>query len=201
VPPGVPGQPATTVYRLHSDLPQARRLAGDLHATAVLYTCTTKPCPQIAALLTSELARIGIRLRVKEFPAEAVYRQAALPGAPYDIATLGWSMDWLDPGDVLHPLFDTSAIGTPNNLNLANFSDARLDSRLNAALELYPPARYQAVARAALALERATPLLAYSVDPAINLFSSRIGCQVDQPLYGVDLAALCVKPENQHRQK
>lgn len=193
VPPGVPGHSAANVYPLHSVLPQARRLVGRLHATATLYTCTTKPCPEIAALLTSELAPIGIHLRVKEFAADALYRQAALPNAPYDIVTVGWSMDWLDPADVLHPLFDTSAIGTPTNLNLANFSDPRLSARRAAALALYPPERYRAVETLAVDLERADPLLAYSADPAINLFSSRIGCQVYQPLYGVDLAALCVK--------
>jgi len=193
VPPGVPGRPATSIYPLHPDLPKARRLAGRVHATAVLYTCTTEPCPQIAALLTSELARIGITLRVREFDAAALYRRASAPNARYDIVTLGWSMDWLDPADVLHPLFDTSTIGTPSNVNLANFRDPRLAAKLAAALRLYPPRRYRVVARVVREFERASPLLAYSVDPAINLFSSRIGCQVDQALYGVDLAALCVK--------
>jgi hypothetical protein len=26
-----------------------------------------------------------------------------------------------------------------------------------------------------------------------DLFSARIGCQIHQPLYGIDLAALCIK--------
>jgi peptide/nickel transport system substrate-binding protein len=192
VPPGVPGQPATNVYPLHSDVSEARTLAGHSHATALLYTCNVAPCPQIAALLTSELAPIGIRLRVKQFGGDALYRQATLPNAPYDIVTVGWTMDWLDPADVLHPLFDTTAIGTPNNMNLANFSDRRLSERLAAALRLYPPQRYRAVERFVADLERAAPIVAYSVDPAINLVSSRIGCPVYQPLYGLDLAALCV---------
>jgi YVTN family beta-propeller protein len=192
VPPGVPGQPTANIYPLHSDVSEARILAGRMHATALLYTCDVTPCPQIAALLTSELARIGISLRVKEFGGDALYRQAAVPNAPYDIVTFGWEMDWLDPGDVLRPLFDTSAIGTPDNTNLANFSDPRLSARLAAALRLYPPERYLAVQRLVLDLERAAPVVAYSADPALNLFSSRIGCQIYQPLYGVDLGALCL---------
>jgi ABC-type transport system substrate-binding protein len=179
---------------MHADLRQARKLAGNLHATAVLYTCDTAPCPQAGAELASNLGRIGIRVRVKSFPLGVLYEKATLPNAPYDILAYGWSPDWLDPSNVLGPFLDTSAIGRPNNANFANFTDPRYVARLAFASRLYPPERYRAFARLVGDLEqRASPVLAYSADANYNLFSSRVGCQLYQPLYGVDLGALCVK--------
>ena len=194
LPPGVPGGPGRHVYPFHADVREARRLAGDVHRTAVLYTCDVSPCPQAAAALASDLGRIGIRLRVQTFPLGVLYEKATSPNAPYDILAYGWSPDWLDPSNVLGPFLDTSALGTPNNANFANFADPRYAERFAAASRLYPPERYRAFARLVRDLERrASPLVAYSVDASYNLFSSRLGCQLYQPLYGVDLGALCIK--------
>jgi YVTN family beta-propeller protein len=193
LPPGVPGGPGGQLYPFHADPRAARRLTGNVHATAVLYTCDTAPCPQVAAVLSTDLGRIGIRLRIKTFPLGVLYQKATLPNAPYDILAYGWAPDWLDPANVLGPFLDASAIGTPNNANFANFVDRRYAVRFAAASRLYPPERYRAFARLVRELERrASPLVAYSVDASYNLFSSRLGCQLYQPLYGVDLGALCV---------
>jgi YVTN family beta-propeller protein len=193
LPPGVPGRATRPVYPLRPDLAKARRLAGRLHATAVLFTTNVSPYPQLAALLTSELARIGIHLRVHEFAGEAVYRAATQPHAGYDILAFGWEPNWLDPSNVLAPLFDTSTIGQPNNFNFANFASRTLSARIAATLRLYPPARYRALGQLDRKLERESPLLAYDVVPSLNLFSARIGCLDYQALYGVDIAALCIK--------
>jgi YVTN family beta-propeller protein len=193
LPPGVPGGPGRHLYPFHAEPREARRLAGSIHATAVLYTCDTAPCPQVAAVLSSDLGRIGIRLRVKTFPLGVLYQKATLPNAAYDILAYGWAPDWLDPANVLGPFLQTSAIGTPNNANFANFADPRYAAQFAAASRLYPPERYRAFARLVRDLERrASPLVAYSVDASYNLFSSRLGCQLYQPLYGVDLGTLCV---------
>jgi hypothetical protein len=32
-----------------------------------------------------------------------------------------------------------------------------------------------------------------------DFFSARIGCQVNQPLVGIDLAALCIRPSGRRR--
>jgi YVTN family beta-propeller protein len=193
LPPGVPGDTNKAAYPLRPDLPTARKLAGNLHATAVFFTSNAPPGPQVAALLTTELGRIGIRLRVKEFPGAAVYGAAVQPNAGYDIVGFGWAPNWLDPSNVLTPFFDAGTIGQPNNVNFANFANRQLSARMTAALSLYPPQRYHAFARLEHQLEHASPLVAYSALPSINLLSSRIGCPIYQPLYGIDLAALCVK--------
>ena len=38
---------------------------------------------------------------------------------------------------------------------------------------------------------RAAPLAAYAVANSRDFYSARIGCHVSQPIYGVDLAAMC----------
>ena len=192
LPPGVPGGPGRQLYPFHADVREARRLAGHVHAAAVLYTCDLAPCPQVAAVLASELRGIGIRLRVKTYPFGVLYEKATVPNAPYDILAYGWAPDWLDPSNVLGPFLRTSAIGTPSNANFADFADPRYAARFAAASRLYPPERYRAFGRLVRDLEsHASPLVAYSVDESYNLFSSHIGCQLYQPLYGVDLGALC----------
>jgi hypothetical protein len=33
----------------------------------------------------------------------------------------------------------------------------------------------------------------YASGTAVGFFSERIGCQVDQPIYGLDLGLLCIR--------
>ena len=61
------------------------------------------------------------------------------------------------------------------------------------AARLSGPPRYAAYARLdADLVSRAAPLVAFGVFVVRDWFSARTGCQVFQPAYGMDLAALCV---------
>jgi hypothetical protein len=54
--------------------------------------------------------------------------------------------------------------------------------------------RYRAAGRLALELERDdAPAAAIAWNTSRDFFSARIGCQVYQPVFGVDLAALCLR--------
>ena len=78
-------------------------------------------------------------------------------------------------------------------MNFAHFDDPAYNRRLDAAARLTGPARYTAYAKLDADLARnAAPMAALGVWPNRDLFSARIGCQKYQPLYGIDLAALCV---------
>ena len=58
------------------------------------------------------------------------------------------------------------------------------------------PARYLAYGKLDLDLARnAAPLIAYGNSSSQDFFSARIGCQT-YGVYGVDLAALCIKPRS-----
>ena len=52
--------------------------------------------------------------------------------------------------------------------------------------------RYRVYSRLAFELERdVAPVAAFSTNESRDFFSERIGCQLYQPVYGIDLAALC----------
>ena len=80
-------------------------------------------------------------------------------------------------------------------MNYAHFDDPVYNRRLDAAAQLTGPARYAAYAKLDADLAgKAAPMAALGVWPNRDLFSARIGCQQYQPaLYGIDLAALCIK--------
>ena len=64
-----------------------------------------------------------------------------------------------------------------------------------AASRLSEPQRYLAYGRFdADTARNAAPLGAVGDKIERELFSARIGCQVHQPMYGMDLAALCIRP-------
>ena len=70
----------------------------------------------------------------------------------------------------------------------------RLAKRIRAASRLAGSARIQAYA----ALDRDIAARAVPFAPALSgartdFFSARIGCQVEDPFYGIDLATLCVR--------
>ena len=54
--------------------------------------------------------------------------------------------------------------------------------------------RYRAAGRLALELERdSAPVAAIACNTSRDFFSARMGCQVYQPVYGMDLGALCLR--------
>jgi len=56
------------------------------------------------------------------------------------------------------------------------------------------PKRYRAAARLARELQReAVPAAAFATTASRDFFQARIGCQIYQPLYGIDVAALYLR--------
>ena len=93
LPPGMPGYRAAHVYPLTPDLAEARRLVAEAHAggsTAVLYTSDIFPAPEQAQIVKNDLAKIGIDVQIHTFPGNAYFAQLDTPGAPFDLAYLGW---------------------------------------------------------------------------------------------------------------
>ena len=187
LPPGTPGYPGVHVYPLDGpDLRKARMLAGGKRRAAVLYTCNRQPCPQNAQIIRADLARIGIEVDVKEFPVGDVYNRISRPGEPYDLVTVGFAMDYPDPADVLDD--------PTGHFFFSYFDNPAFLRRLRVAQRLPPPARYRAYSRLALGLEKdASPWVVIENDTSRDFFSARMGCQTYQPIYGMDIAALCLE--------
>ncbi len=101
LPPGLPGFRDAHVYPLTSDLAKAGSLIERKRRTAVLYTCNFAPCDRQAQIIKDDLGAIGIQVRVKTFPLQALWPRVATPGAPFDLAALGWNADYPDPSAML----------------------------------------------------------------------------------------------------
>lgn len=123
-----------------------------------------------------------------------LFGRVATRGEPFDLATIGWGADYPDPADFLNLLLDGRSIRPKGNVNYSYFDDPRYNRRLEAAARLEGPRRYQAYARLDVELARdAAPWVALANATNREFFSARMGCEVYQPVYGIDLAALCIR--------
>ncbi len=186
LPSAIPGSTPVHAYPLTPDLATARRLAGTQRRTAVLYTCNISPCDQQALIIKRNLAAIGIDTQVKAFTPGQLFQRLARKGEPYDIATAGWIADYIDPYQFLNVLLSSDVLPT--------FADPAAQRKLAAVARLSGPARYLAYGRLDAELVRDyAPLAAIGNASSHDFFSARIGCQVFNPLYGMDLAELCIR--------
>jgi YVTN family beta-propeller protein len=174
------------------DLRQAERIAGRVHATAIMYTPNVPPWLQEAQIIRRDLKPLGIDVQVKEFPIGDFFTRLGRRGEPFDLAVSGWAFS-TDPAGVLD-IFDGSTIRRAQNSNFSYLNDRAFNRKLKTAAKLSGAKRYRAYSRLALDLERdLVPAAAFATDASRDFFSARIGCQVYQPAYGIDIAALCLR--------
>jgi YVTN family beta-propeller protein len=186
LPPGMPGFRDTHIYPMTPDVVKARELGQGGGRTAVLYTCDAYPCPEQAQIIKTDLATIGLQVQIKRIPFSKLFARETTPGEPFDLAWQGWLPDYLDPQAMLKSLLESSSIGP-------TFDDRAYQRKLAAAAQRSGPERYLTYGQLDLDLARnAAPLAAFGNLPSDDFFSARIGCQTFG-IYGMDLAALCVR--------
>ena len=186
LPPGVFGYRHVNIYPLTPDVAKARRLAGGKLRTAVFYTCDHSPCDRMAQIVKTDLAAIGIDVQVKTFPIDALFTRVGRKGEPFDLAWNEWVADYPDPDNFLNLLLQ----GGP----LPTFDDPTSKRKLADAARLSGPARYLAYGKLDADLARnAAPLVVYGNMLSYDFFSARMGCQIYQPVYGMDIATLCIR--------
>jgi ABC-type transport system substrate-binding protein len=160
----------------------------------VLYTCEHAPCTQAAAIIKHDLAKIGIDVEIKTFGYGVRFAKMATEREPFDIGEVGWSADYQDPANFLNQLLDGRQIKPHGGTDFAYFDDPSYNRKLHAAARLSAPERYRVYGALAEDLARnAAPMVAYAVPTSGDFFSTRVGCQVYQPIYGYDLGALCIR--------
>ena len=192
LPPTMPGASRAPLYPPGGDLRAARRLAPDVEGTAVLYTCDHPHCREQAQVIKSNLKALGLDVDVREFQFLELFERAGTKGEPFDMITGNWLADYVDPADFLNILLDQH-IRPRGNLNLSYFVDPELTRNLERVAGLSGEPRYRAYAALSVELARdAAPWVAYSNGAYRDFFSARIGCQTFQPVYGMDLGALCI---------
>jgi YVTN family beta-propeller protein len=188
IPPGMPGYRDHHVYPLVPDLASARRLAGSGHHDAELYCILEGGSPRAAQIIKNNLAAIGIDVQVHCMPGDEMYTRLFRPDEPWDIAIDGYGATYNDPGEFLN------GIATDNEFNFTHYHDPKLSRRIRAASRLSGIPRAQAYAKIDLMLTRDTvPWINFANETAQAFFSARIGCQLYQPVSGMDLGALCIR--------
>jgi YVTN family beta-propeller protein len=176
------------------DLPKARQLAGHIHATAIMYAASVPPWPQEAQVIAQDLKPLGIDVQVKEFPIGAFFARIGHRGEPFDLAVSGWFFPNPDPAQALSPVFDGRTISAKLNTDLSYFQSSSFDAQLDAAAKLSGARRYRTYDRLVYELERDyAPVAGLAADTSHDFFSARMGCQIYQPVFTIDLAALCIR--------
>ena len=187
LPPGIPGFRNEQIYPLTPDVAAARRLAGPRHHAAVLWCYLGAGGPRAARIIARNLAAIGIDVQVKCFPGDQYWTFMLTPGAAWDLAVDGYQ-GGNDPGDYL------DAYGSRVPYDASHLHDPRVDALLASAGRQSGLARAFAYARIDRVLVRdVAPEIAYANEDAHDFFSARLGCQLHQPLAGIDLGALCIR--------
>jgi len=186
----VPGFRDTRVYPTTPDVGKARSLIRQADAagrTAVLDKCDAFPCPQQAQIVKTDLARIGLRVQIRELPSATLFAREGTPGAQFDLAWEGWIPDYFDPQAMLSSIPEDRSVDP-------TFNDPVYRRKLAEAARLSGPRRYLACGKLDLALARnAAPLAAFGNLTSDDFFSARMGCQTCG-VYGMDQAALCLRP-------
>ena len=105
------------------------------------------------------------------------------------MAIVGWLSDDGDAGDFLQELLSPAVDG-----GAAHYRSPDLSARFAAADRLSGTRRLLAYADLAGSLVAGdAPWVSYGNPVSRDFFSARIGCVTYQPVYGIDLGALCVR--------
>jgi peptide/nickel transport system substrate-binding protein len=176
------------------DLVKAKELMGGKTGKAVMYTCNQAPCPERAQIVQANLKAIGIDVEIKQFPRNVQFAKEGNKGEPFDIADEGWIADYPDPYDFINKLLDGRTIQKTNNVNFSYFNDPTYNKKMDEAQALVGDARDAAYGKLDEDIARnAAPLVSYMIANNLDFFSARVGCQLFQPVYFMDLSTLCIR--------
>jgi peptide/nickel transport system substrate-binding protein len=199
LPPAMPGFRDAKIYPLlKPNVPKARALAsGHLRSgKAIMYVRNASTTAMARAqIFQYDLAKIGLAVEIRQSPAPG---SAGTRGEPFDIVDIGcWFPAYMDPAAILHPSFDGRILRPTGNTNVAYFNDPRFNRRFAAVTRLRGRARYRAYGKLDVDLARSgAPAVAYGVVPQTAFVSQRIGCVRLNPLNGLSLGAVCLKPRS-----
>jgi ABC-type oligopeptide transport system substrate-binding subunit len=196
LPPGTPGSTGTgKLYPLSKpDVAKANKLIAGKKLHAVLYTCNQPPCPQSAQIIQANLHAIGIDVEVKQFERAVQFSKEGTKGEPFDIADEGWVADYNDPYDFINILLFGKSIQKSNNVNFSYFNSPVYNKKMEQAAGLAGEQRFNTYGKLDLDIAKnASPLAAWDNDNERDFFSARMGCQLYQPVYTMDIAAMCLR--------
>src|SRR6266498_5569250 len=159
----------------------------------VLYSATSPSTFSTwAQIFQFNMKRLGIDVEIKYFgPVGAMFQQAGTRGAPFDVVTGRWSVDYADPSTYFDPLLDGNNLKPTGNFNIAYFDRPKYNRAIERIDRLTGAARRRAWAALDVEMMRDDPPWAAFLNGARADFVSRsFGCYVLQPVLGrLDIAA------------
>jgi len=195
LPPGINGFKEINAYPLRApDVSKAKALAGSGSRTAVYYASTNPIDGLRAQVVQANLRQIGIDVQVKQFARATQILKEGTRGEPFDMTYEGWIADYADPFDFVNVLLDGDNLKDSNNNNVAYFNNPTYNKAMDQAAKLFGAARYNAYAKLDQDITtKAAPWATTHNFAARDIYSSRIGGQVYQPTYGMNLSQLFVR--------
>jgi ABC-type transport system substrate-binding protein/predicted Ser/Thr protein kinase/streptogramin lyase len=190
VPPAVPGFRSGHLYPVAApDLATARQLAGRRKRHAVIAICGDPRLPKLAAIVRSNLTRIGMTISVIESQqCPGQYRRADLLFVGY---FGGWNDFELDPEPFIDQTIESGVYGSP--LGPGPWRGADFRRELERARALRGPIRRLAAYRQVQAqLLRMAPVAVFGSFAWGEYLSPKVECRVNQAEFGfLDLGELC----------
>ena len=104
LPPAYPASATTPSYPPGGNLARAR--AWPEAGITTLHPDHRQPPPwlQRAQIVQSNLAKIGIDVHIQPLSVSQLIKHELDPHASWDLATIGWTLDFLDPANVLNAM-------------------------------------------------------------------------------------------------
>jgi len=161
---------------------------------AVLWTNNRGAAPLQAQIYQFNLKQIGLDVEVDQFARAVQIEKEGTRGAAFDFTTEGWIADYADPFDFMNVLLSGDSLHASNNNNVAYFNDPKYNKAMLAASRLVGNPRYNTYG--ALDVDITKNAAPWASRATINdqiFVSARTGCFTFNPVFSVDLAAICIK--------
>jgi ABC-type transport system substrate-binding protein len=161
----------------------------------VLYTSNDPIALNQAALIQSQLGRVGLDVQVRSFPFAVLAQRIGRRGEPFDMTLIGWFADYPDPYDFINVLLDGRRIQASNNVNFAYFDSAEYNRKMAEAARIGGPRRYRVYAQLDIDISRnAAPFAVLYNGNTREFVSARVGCYSFHPVWAnMNLSAACLK--------
>jgi ABC-type oligopeptide transport system substrate-binding subunit len=197
LPPGMAGFRDADIYPLKGpNFNFAKKLASGntRDGKVVFYTSNSALSGAQAQIVQFDLKQIGLDVEVKQFARAVQIQKEGTRGEPFDITSEGWIADYADPFDFINVLLSGDSLHDSNNNNVAYFNDPAYNKKMAAAARLSGAKRYATYGALDVDISKnAAPWAARSNFNDRILLSKRVGCFTFNPIYSVDIAALCLK--------
>jgi len=199
LPPGLAGFRDANLYPLKGpDLATAKKWAAKAGlkqgTTLEYYTSNTGSAPLVAQILQFNLKQLGINVNSHLFARAVQIDKEGTRGEPFDLTSEAWIADYADPYDFINVLLSGDNLHASNNNNVAYFNNPRYNAQMRSASLLSGSKRYSAYGNLDVSMMKNNP--PWAARSNFNdrvLVSKRVGCFTFNPIYSVDLAAVCLK--------